>query len=57
MLKEFGNPFLEKGQNLMFVDMDDTVGKQLKQLVRIKRFQWLKKCEKPSESQSTIINC
>ena len=47
MFKEFGNPFLEKGEELMLVDiMVDTVGKQLKQLVRIKRFAiewWLEK--------------
>jgi len=39
VFKEFGNSFLEKGQDLMLVDvMDDTVGKHLKQLVRNKRF-------------------
>ena len=38
--------------------MDDSVGKQLKQLVRIKRFaieQWLEKCEKPITEP--IDNC
>ena len=33
------NPFLETGQNLMLVDiMGDSVGKQLKELVKIERF-------------------
>ena len=54
MFEGFWNPFLETGQDLMLVDvMDDSVGKKLKQLVRIKWFaieQWLKKCEKPSQS-------
>ena len=41
MFEEFGNPFLEeekKNQDLILVDiMDDSVGKNVKQLVRIKR--------------------
>ena len=34
VFEEFGNPFLEKGQDLMLAD--NSVGKQLKQLVRLK---------------------
>jgi len=37
VFEEFGNPFLEKDCFLIDI-MDDSVGEQLKQLVRIKRF-------------------
>ena len=45
VFKEFRNPFLEKEQDLMLIDIiDDFVGKRLKQLVRIKRCTKRKGC-------------
>ena len=68
VFEEFGNPFLEKGQDLLVLDtrdiMDSSIGEtvlgiealgedQYKKLIE----EWLQKCEKPSQNQSSKISC